>query len=292
MKIGNKKCIQSCKAGVRCGFAVMLLMAFVITLAACGGEKKSPLTDATYTVPTISVDTVHGKLAFPEALAENMRHQEVTEGSVSMEIFYMVLPRGEFEVYRVYFGDASVGIPLGYLVIDEREIPVTYAINDYTEEDFPDKEEIDLYYSMMDGFSVVLQSIYKDTRFSENKAIEPVAVEEVKLRYWDVVLPGNVMFEETMEGGNYRVDFYGEVSGERIDLYYIGLGEMQADTKLGMYIVDGVQKPVMVKSYSMAEYESWEKENKLVIYQMMESLNTVVQVIVADENFSEGEPAA
>ena len=291
MKIGNKKRMRSCKTRFRRGIAAILMIALVIALTACSGEKQVPLTDVTYNVPTVSVDTMHGKLAFPEALAENMCHKEVTEGSISIEIFYMVLPRGEFELYRVYFGDASVGIPLGYLTIDEREVPVTYAINDYTEEDFPDEEEIALYYNMMDGFSVVLQSIYEDVRFSENKALEPAVMEEVKLRYWNVVLPKNVLFEETVEDGNYRVDFYGEVSGERIDLYYIGIGEMQADTNLGFYTVDGVKKPVMVKSYSMAEYETWEEENRLVIYQMMESLNNVVQVIVNDENFSELESA-
>lgn len=273
-------------------YTMLLLVTIVFLFAACGGEEKEPLRAPTEGSSTVAIETVYGTLEFPEDLSANMRHVEATEGDIAMEVFYMLGTNGERELFRIHYADAQVGIHLGYLNTDNGEIPVTYSICEYSDEDFADEEDKKLYYSMMDAFSVIMNSIYADERFSETRAVEPVGTQEVKLRYWTVTLPDNVLFEETVDGDTYRVDLYGEVSGERIDLYFIGLGDMEAETILGMFTADGVQKPVAVETHSLDGYEGWPEEERTVIYQMMESVNDVIQVIVSDKNFSELDPAA
>jgi len=51
-----------------------------------------------------------------------------------------------------------------------------------------------------------------------------------------------------------------------------------------------MQKPVAVETYSMEAYEIWPEEDLLVIYGMMDSVNSVIQAIVSDANFAESTP--
>lgn len=277
------------KVMLRCSLCSMMLMAVFFCFSACKGDNQESLTGSVQQIHTIAVETKYGTLAFPEELSEQMRHTEVTEGDVAMEVFYMLGTNGERELFRIYYADAQAGTHMGYLNTDNGEIPVSYSICEYTEEDFADEEDKKLYYSMMDAFSVVMNSIYADERFSETRMVEQVGTQEVKLRYWTVTLPENVLYEETVDSDTYRVDFYGEVSGERIDLYFIGLGDMEAETILGMFTADGVQKPVAVETHNLDGYEGWPEEERGVIYQMMESVNDVIQAIVSDKNFSESD---
>ncbi len=285
-------CETSGSAFRRC-LCVVLALVLVLGMTACGSQKQEPLRAPTMdSIKTDPVETVYGDLAFPEDLYEHLRHMEVTEGDIVMEIFYMVTEAGEKELFRIYYADPQVGTHLGYLTTETGEIPVSYSLCEYADEDFADEEERKLFHSMMDAFSVVVNSIYADERFSETRAMETVGEQEAKLRYWDVTLPDNVSFTETEEGGNYRADFYGEVSGERIDLYAIILGNVESESILGFYTVNGEQKPVVVETYDMGEYDVWPAEERTAIYQMMESLNTVIQAIMADKNFTEFVPGA
>ena len=272
----------------RRALCVWLITILVMGLAACGGEAREPLRAPEKTeVPTIAIETVYGTLAFPETLQDNLRHMEVTDGSIAMEVFYMVAAAGEKELYRIHYADAQVGTLVGYLTIDGKEIPVSSSTCEYTDEAFADEEERKLYYSMMDAFSTVMNSLYADPRFNETRAAEPVGAREIKLRHWKVTIPENVQYVEKEENGTYQVDFYGEVSGEQIRLFTIGLGNIEAETMLGMYTVDGIQKPIMVEAYSMEQYAMWPEEDQTIIYKMMESLNTIIQTIVTDKNFVE-----
>lgn len=272
----------------RRALCVWLITILVMGLAACGGEEREPLRAPEETaVPTIAIETVYGTLAFPETLQDNLRHMEVTDGSIAMEVFYMVAAAGEKELYRIHYADAQVGTLVGYLTIDGKEIPVSSSTCEYTDEAFADEEERKLYYSMMDAFSTVMNSLYADPRFNETRAAEPVGEQEIKLRHWKVTIPENVQYVEKEENGTYQVDFYGEVSGEQIRLFMIGLGNIEAETMLGMYTVDGIQKPIMVEVYSMEQYAMWPEEDQTIIYKMMESLNTIIQTIVTDKNFVE-----
>lgn len=259
-------------------------------LMACGkgDESQDPLraTEAPK-IATVPIDTMYCTLQFPESLIENLRHVEVTEGRIAMEVFYLVSEEGEKELYRIHFADAKMGELLGYLTIDGVEVPITHSVCEYANEDFRTEEERKLYYEMMDAFSVLVNTIYADARFSETRFVAPVGTREVKLRYWNVVLPENVQCVETEENGSYCVKFYGEVGGEQINLYMILVGNGEAETSLGFYTVDGERKPVRVQTYDMEPYANWSEEDQTIIYRMMESLNTVIQTIVADEKFSE-----
>lgn len=269
-----------------CGWLALVLG---LGLVACGEAQeplRAPTEDAA--AATFTIETMYGTLEYPEALRANLRHMEVTEDAVAMEVFYMLGAGGEREIYRIYYADAQVGTHLGYLTTDNGEISVTYSFCEYDDEDFVDEEERKLYYSMMDAFSTVANSIHDDERFSENRAGTPVGSREVKLRYWNVTLPENVLYEETVEEDTYRVDFYCELSGERVALYYIGLGDMDAETVLGMFRADGVQKPVAVGTYDLMGYEQWPEEVQSTIHQMMESINDVIQVITSSQDFSIG----
>lgn len=238
-----------------------------------------------------TIKTTYGALLFPEELYGNLRHMEVVEGRIAMDVFYMVTAEGEKELYRIHYADDQVGTLMGYLTTDKGEISVSYSVCEYQDQDFANDEDRRLYHSMMDAFSVILNSIYADSRFSETKTVEPVNNSKAKLRYWNVTLPENVRYSETEENGNYAVEFYGEVSGERISLYQISLGGSETGNVLGWYNVEGVRKPVMIQTYDLTAYELWPEEGQSVIYRMMDSLNTVVQTIVADENFSETKPS-
>lgn len=276
--------------GIVCrrGLCVVLVLMLVLSLGACAGQKEEPLLVPSISgADTNSIETAYGPLAFPKALQEYLHHEEVTEGNVAMEIFSMVTEAGEKELFRIHFADAQAGTHMGYLTTENGEIPVSYSLCEYADEDFANEDERGLFYNMMDGFSVVLNSITADERFSETRAMEEVAEQDRKLRYWKVTLPENVLYTETDENGIYRADFYGEVSGERIDLYTIFVGNMESETVLGYYTVDGEQAPVVIETYDMDAYDIWPEEERIVIFEMMESLNTMVQTIVEDKNFTE-----
>lgn len=278
-----------------CRIASLALAAILmLPLAACGGKDQEPLRapESTAAATTVAIETVYGPMAFPENLYSSVRHMEVTEGKTAMEVFYMVSEEGEKELFRIYFADDDMGTHMGYLTVDGTELPVSYSVCEYADENFANEEERKLYHSMMDAFSVVINSFYEDTRFSETRAVAPVGEREVKLRYWKLILPENVRYTETEENGNYCVEFYGEVSGERIDLYMIGLGDLEGESMLGLYKIKDKQIPIMVRTGNMEEYENWSEEEQTIIYNMMASLNTVIQTIVADENFAEPEPGA
>lgn len=269
---------------------ILLIVTIMLLLVACG-KKQEPMR-APEDVKTVSIETSYGYLAFPEETFESLHHMEVTDGVTVMEVFYMVTQEGELELFRIYFDDENMGTPVGYLTVDGIEVPVSYSLCEYADEDFVDEETRKLYHSMMNGFSVVVNSIYEDTRFSETRAVEEIGDREVKLRHWKVTLPENVQYTETDENGNYRVDFFGIVGGERIDLYMIGLGDIEGETTLGTYTVNGVQKAIVVQTYDMGPYDIWPEEDRTVIYNMMNSINSVIQTIVEDKNYAELEAAA
>lgn len=264
---------------------VCMSVMLVLTLAACG--SKVPLQAPTEITPsTVSIETAYGALEFPEELYPDLRHVEVVEGSVAMEIFYMLYAGGEREVYRIYYADPQSGTLAGYLQTDDGDISVSFSLCEYTDEIFPKDEERQLYYSMMDAFSVIMNSIVADERFSETRHQEAAATRDVALRYWTVTLPENILYTESEESGNYRVDFYAELSGERVELYMIGLGDLEGDTTLGMYTVGDTQRPVVIKTYDQSAYDDWPQEGKIALHQMMDTLNDVIQAITENENFA------
>lgn len=268
---------------------VIALVAMLIGITACDNQEeplKAPL-EVEYMQKTVAVQTHYGPIQFPEVLAGNVRHAETVEGDIALEVFYMAYESGEKEVFRIYFGSADMGEHLGYLKTDAGEIPVTFALCEYADEDFTIEDEWILYSNMMTAFTVVSNSIQSDERFSELRSMEEVGEQGAQMRFWSLTLPANVMWEESETNDIYRVDFYGMIEDKRIDLYYVGLGEMEADTRLGYFTVDGVQMPIMVGNSESVAFDSWSKEDQRVIYDMMDSINLVIQQIVACDQYSD-----
>ena len=73
----------------RCLCTVMASI-LTFTLVACRREEGEPLkvTENT-TEKVIDIQTKYGTLEFPEDLFANLRHVEVVEGKIAMEVFYM-----------------------------------------------------------------------------------------------------------------------------------------------------------------------------------------------------------
>ena len=277
----------------RCWVCMVLVLTFILSCAACANEEvQEPLRATTVPVETtVSIETVYGPLKFPKELYDKLRHMEVTEGQIAVEVFYMICTQGEREAFRIYYADPGSNTCFGYLQTDSGEIPVSYRLCEYEDTEFENEEDRKLYYDMMSAFSVVMNSIHEDPRFSETRSVASVGNREVQLRYWTLTLPENIQCTETEENGEYLAVFYGEVSGDRIKLYTIGLGDMEAESVLGWYTADGVQKQVKVQTHSPDAYENWSEENQIVIYEMMNSLNSVIQIIVSDANFSDNQNA-
>ena len=273
---------------IKCRYICLCITAILmIGLTGCGNTRQEPLRAPTENTDTlVTIETAYGTLSFPEELVGNIRCIEVDEGSIAMNVFYMVTAEGEKELYRIHYADDQVGTLMGYLTTDKGEISVSYSVCEYQDQDFANDEERRLYHSMMDAFSVILNSIYADSRFRETKTVEPVNNSEIKLRYWNVTLPENVRYSETEENGNYQVDFYGEVSGERIRLYRISLGESETGNVLGWYNVEGVRKPVMIQTYDLTAYELWPEEDYAAVCRMMDTINNVILAITQSEQFS------
>lgn len=279
----------------RRGVGLVLAIVVMLSIVACSGKQQEEPLQGPLQAPEeeivikqpIEIETKYGIVKFPEELSANMRHMEVVEEDIALNVFYMLTAAGEYEVYRIYYADPNVGTHMGYLKTDDGEISVTYALSMYEDADFSSEEDVALYHNMMNAFSVVMNSICEDSRFRETKAEVEVGSQEVKLHYWTVNLPVNVQYQEVYEGDDYRVDFFGVVGGARIDLFSIGVGNIEAETKLGFLNVESEQKPVVVQSYNMDGYDTWSKEEQQIIYNMMASLNNIIQTIVSDKNYSE-----
>ena len=274
---------------LRRSLCMLMLLATLLGITACATNKdplKAPM-EAKNMQKLIEIQTQYGPIQFPETLAANMRHEETTQGNVAVEVFYMITQSGEMESFRIYYGDSNMGTHMGYLETDAGEISVSYAICEYADEDFASEEDRILFHNMMTAFTVVTNSIQADARYSELRAMEQVEERTAGLRYWSITLPDNIEWVETEADGVYRVDFYGMVAAERIDLYYVGLGEMEAESLLGYFTVDGQQKPVMLGISFQDAYDNWSAEEQRIIYDMMDSVNIVIQQIVSSKNFSE-----
>lgn len=269
-------------------FCVALVGVLALAIAACGGgETQEPMqVPEVTTAPVSLVETVYGPLAFPQELYDELRHTEVIEGSIAVEIFYMMGTEGEKELYRIYFADPQAGTHAGYLKTDSGEISVSYSLCVYDDEIFDTEDDRKLYHNMMDAFSVIMNSLHDDERFSEEGYQTPVGQQEVKLRYWTVTLPESIQYTETEENGNYRVNFFGEVSGERIDLYMVGLGDVESEATIGTYTVDGVKRSVYVQTYESSWSDILNDDNYEIAYHMMDTINDVIQQIQSSEYYS------
>lgn len=261
--------------------AAVFLIILVIVLSGCTEQQEQ-------TVKTMDVQTVYGVLKYPAELEEYLRHDEVLDAAVTIEVFYMLLPEGERELFRIYFGEDDPEGNFGYLTVEDREIPVSYATCEYEKADFPDNANWERYFTMMDGFNIVLQSIIEMPGFSEEKSSDPIELREVALRYWTLELPEYVTCREQEAENVYRAEFYAVLGGEEMPLYTVQLGEPAYEAVLGSYEVEGIPKIVSVESYDSVFEGQWNEEEKQLRYDLMDTINDVILVITESEAFTPG----
>ena len=284
-------------------FAVLLILAAMLT--ACGDNTAMESTQppgGSELVENgvmgteqpkqvlVEVQTKYMVLAYAESYIDVLSHQEVVSDTVAMEIFFMNVKTGTLELFRIYFGDETVGNVAGYLDVDGSEIPVTYTVCQYNDDEFADEDTRTLYYETMNCFNDIMSGMHTDERFHVEKAEVQVESATINLSYWSVTLPANMECEEFEENGQYKVSFYGNVAGERIALYTIYLGEPGAETVLGVYNANGVKRLLSLESYEIVLAEGWSDEDQEVAYGMLATINNVLQTIMSSENFSEQIP--
>ena len=235
------------------------------------------------------IQTQYMQLCVPEAKMEGVTHREVVQDTIAMEIFTLVSGETELELFRLYFGDGTMGTIVGYVTVEEEEIPVSYTISEYGD-DFPDEESKALYYQAMDLFSVVIDALYESENFSQTKHTEPVKDGVAAMKYWSVDLPENIIWEELVQEKLYCLNFYGTLHGERTALYSVGIGEMEADYTVGTFLVDGEERIVNVRIFDLPVTDQWNEEEISAGYRMLETVNDVIDAIMSSENFSEQMP--
>lgn len=251
------------------------------------GEALANVTETTYKSYGV-FQTSYCPLYISEEYIDSLRHVEVNEGDITMEVFYMRLDGAEKELFRIYFGNANLGDPVGILKLDAGQVPVTVTACAYSKEDFADEDTWLQYHALMEELNTVLGSIRSDSRYQANGSLENPVEKEVTegLSYWDVPIHENMEWEEATDGVIYKADFYGTVAGERILFYSLYLDNTEAESIIGSYVVDGVARMVCVDSYGFTQREHWTDADLASAYSMMESINDVIQAITSSEHFS------
>lgn len=241
-----------------------------------------------YQMKTFPLSTKYCTIALPEEGKELLKHQEVVQGTIAVEIFSMLHDKTETELFRVYFGDANIGTFIGFLATESGDVPVSYDVCSYEQEFFQNEKTKELYYQMMDSFTVILDSIYSNSSFQEDDYTVPTEEQRVSMKYWNVDVLEEIEWEEVEQKDLYRADFYAELHGERTLLYSISLGETETgDYTIGYFSVDGKYRPVWINVYALNITEAWEEEEITTGYRMLETLNAVTDVIIASSNYAE-----
>ena len=270
-------------------YVILLLMLLVLLLSivACNSNILQNDSETDDAVATVEIKTTLALLKFPEKLIDNMYYEEVHEGNELHVIFYMVRQNGEWEIFRIIFGDDTIGTLMGYLETDSGEISVSYLLAQHSGDDFSEDEDWDWYYKMMDAVGVVLLSIQENNEFHENGSVKNIGSHEATFRYWKLNVPSNIHYNESEENGSYCIEFYGQIGEEIVELYTIALGHLPTGVNFGSYTVNGKSVPVMIATCDVTEYDHWTDVEKDTLYQMMDSLNDVIAQIRSSKLYSD-----
>jgi hypothetical protein len=239
----------------------------------------------------VMIDMKYLSIQLSNDLAQHCRHMEVSEGSETMDVFYMLLERGEMELFRVYFGNHNIADPIGFLDTNEGTLPVAVAVCTYNTEDFITEEEFSIYNDLMGELNTIIDAICALDGFKTQNLVEKVAEDvTVQMRYWSVNIPDSLEVEEVVGEKIYKANFYCMVAGEKTWLYSIYLGNAEADTQLGTYRIGDEERDVWVKTYDLVPQEGWTAEDVSHTYEMMATINDIIGTITSNENFSEVSP--
>lgn len=271
------------KVGKKAPFAVALVVLGVLVVMGLIGGKT--IAKNLY----VKLNTPYIDLVLPLELEDVITDDESTYGTIYTRAFYMNYGGEELPLWRLDFGDPNAGDWVGMLKTDKGDVPVVmtgFAISD-EELSALGEEGSQLYGKCMQGYSVMLDGIMSDPRFTAERPLAVGKDTDMKLTYWNVTLPDTMKVSEKNEGGNYEAVFFGGVLGEMVPLYRVCIGEEQAESFLGYFEIDGVQKPISVGSFDLLENPNWSTDDYSAAYRMMDTINDVIQQITSSEHFSE-----
>lgn len=268
------------KAVVAGVLAVVMLIAVIAT--GCGGGNTE------IEMPSLKFSTPYIDLMLPLELEDLITSEEGTNGNVYTCAFYLHYEEEEIPLWRFDFGDSNAGDWVGVLKTAEGDIPVVMTGFAVTDEQLATLGEDGsrMYGECMQGYSMMLESIMSDPRFTAERPLAVGDDTDMELTYWKVSLPDTMEVLESTENGSYEAVFSGKVAGEIVDLYRVCIGEEQALSFLGYYEVDGVMKAVSVESFDLTEQDDWSEDDYATAYRMMETINHVIETILQSKQFS------
>lgn len=241
-------------------------------------SKKVPM------LQSVKIHTPYIDLLVPEELKDVITSDESTYGTVYTRAFYMSYGKTELPLWRVDFGDVNAGEWVGML----DDVPVVMTAFAASEEDLRtlDEEGYKLYNDCMQAYSVMLDGITSDARFSPDRPLVIGEDTTMNLTYWKVTLPNNMQVQEAVEGDNYEAVFSAEVAGEMVPMYRICVGDEQLKSLLGYYEVNGTKKVVSVESFELVVQDTWSEDDYAAAYRMMDTINDVINAIMQSKEFS------
>lgn len=262
--------------------AVALLAIAVVVVWLTGGQTEPEN-------PTVKIQTPYIDLLIPLELEGVITSDESTYGDVYTRGFYMNYGGEEHPLWRVDFGDAKSADWIGRLVSDEGDIPVAMMGFAITNEELAalGEEGSQLYGECMQAYSVMLEGIMADPRFTQERALAVGEDAKVQMKYWSVTLPDKITVQETNKNGIYEATFTGEVVGEAVQLYRIRIGGEQIGILMGYFEIDGVKQPIFVESVTLVQRENWTVDDYETAYRLMDTINDVITQITSSKNYSE-----
>ena len=197
----------------------------------------------------------------------------------------MPMGSGERELFRLYFGDGNTGDLLGTFHVDGQELPVTLAVTHYGADAFAEEITAQKYYQAMDALDYVLSSVRSDQRFVGKDELT-IEKNDQQIENWTFSLPQNMQWEKTDTKDGYRLDFFGNVNGEKYPLYSVAFGSERLETLLGVFNADAGSQLVSIEGAELPDTKEWSDSDEMELYSMMDSINDVISVIMSDQNFS------
>ena len=280
---------------------ILLLLMTVSVLAGCNktpvetmGATDPEVTTAEdevveMTEPTVAMSELkmtYLSVMLPEQDLDDIIFDSVTDGNSVMEIFSLKQDTGAVELFRVFYGKEEYGNRIGVLNVEGKALPVSVSPSNYDDSFFADKEASNRYYEMMEYLNLIVGAIQADSRFSsdEGNTIDKV---ETQVAEWNFQLPELVQWEEIRNEDSVKLTFYAKINGNNVELYALSIGDETMQSVLGQYKFNGKMMPISIGVCPSPDMEGWAEKEITTYYQLMDSINDVIQTILADENFSQ-----
>ena len=110
---------------------------------------------------------------------------------------------------------------------------------------------------------------------------------EIALKYWTVNLPEGLEVQEQEAADGYEAVFRGKVGGDELVVYTVRIGEETLESVLGTYTLNGKSLPFSVEIGAEVQTANYQDAEMEKLYEMVDSINTVIGVVTADANYTE-----